>query len=213
MSAQAYQKNSPGGQDCVLTKMDGKGAATVYSTYLGGASSEACLAMAVDAAGSAHITGSTRSGDFPNSGANFGNVGPSPTRLNLDAAFVTKLNPAGSALVFSGYLAGAQSISQGHSIAVGANGRVYVGGLNLAPDFPLTEGALRSESGTGTFLTAYEPSGAALAYSAIVPAVSDVSHCKSMATATLGWASRRRQQARFRLRSSTRLTAVPGWGW
>src|SRR5262249_35563037 len=112
VSAQAYQKTSPGGQDCVLTKIDGKGAAVAYSTYLGGNNADTCLAMTVDSSGSAYITGSTRSGDFPNTGANFGNVKPSATRLNLDAAFVTRLNPAGSALEFSGYLAGALSISQ-----------------------------------------------------------------------------------------------------
>jgi uncharacterized protein (TIGR03437 family) len=174
VTTQAYQKSSPGGgQDCVVTKVDAKGAGMVYSTFLGGNNADTCLAMAVDPSGSVAITGSTRSGDFPNTGANFGDVKPSASRFNFDQAFVTKLNPAGSALLFSGYLAGAQSISQGHAIAVGPNGRIYVAGLNLAPDFPLTSGALRTPTGTGIFLSAYEPDGSALAYSAIVPALSD----------------------------------------
>ena len=86
-----------------------------FSTFLGGSSNEGDAAVAVDAAGQTYMTGLTFSVDFPTCGAT-GGPGTNPCAtdgasidsalgLNLDA-FVTKLNAAGTALIYSTYLGG-----------------------------------------------------------------------------------------------------------
>ncbi len=91
-------------QDAFVAKINPTGTAWVYSTYLGGNNVDEGNAIAVDASGSAYVTGYTASTNFPLS---------SPFRGSNAAsvdAFVTKLNPAGSALVYSTYLGGSARI-------------------------------------------------------------------------------------------------------
>ena len=102
----------------------------VYSTYLGGNNVDEGNAIAVDASGNAYVTGYTASTDFPLS---------SPLRSsNLASvdAFITKLNPVGSALVYSTYLGGSGT-DYGTSIAVDASGSAYVTGIVTSDDFPV----------------------------------------------------------------------------
>lgn len=72
----------------------------IYSTFLGGTSSEQGLGIAVDLQGSAYITGSSLSTDFPVANA-YQNV-----KSDFEDAFVVKLNPSGTGLVYSTYLGG-----------------------------------------------------------------------------------------------------------
>src|SRR5262249_48948546 len=89
----------------------------VYSTYLGGSGNDQGFAIAVDASGSAYVTGNTLSPDFPTANPIQGSTG------NGDA-FVTKMNPAGNALVYSTYLGGsATEVSRG--IAVDSSNQVF----------------------------------------------------------------------------------------
>jgi hypothetical protein len=106
-----------------------------YSTYLGGSGDDSGVAIAVDAAGDAFIAGQTRSTDFP-PGAH-GAVRPSPAG-NMGASFVAELNPAGTQLLYSSYLAGTTSnaFEQAFGIAVDTSGKIYVAGLTYAIDFP-----------------------------------------------------------------------------
>ena len=73
-----------------------------YSTYLGGSSNDSGVGIAVDTAGDAYVTGYTESVDFPTT------TGALQTNVSggFSDAFVTKLNPAGTALVYSTYLGG-----------------------------------------------------------------------------------------------------------
>jgi len=104
-------------------------------------------AIAIDAAGNAYITGQTQSSNFPTTGnafdrsLNFLNC----PRCSIDAtdAFVAKLNPTGSALVYSTYLGGATSTDDALSIAVDSAGSAYVAGETSSTDFPTTAGAFR----------------------------------------------------------------------
>ena len=85
-----------------MTKLDASGAALVYSTYLGGSDvDDGGYGIAVDGAGNAYVTGHTASTDFPTTAGAF-----DTTYNGGDDAFVTKLNPSGSALVYSTYLGG-----------------------------------------------------------------------------------------------------------
>ncbi len=107
----------------------------VYSTYLGGALRERAFAIAVDRDGNAYVTGRTESVDFPTTPGAF-----DTTQNGSFDVFVAKLNPAGSALVYSTYLGGSQN-DQGFGIAVDSSGNAYVTGVTESADFPTTPGA------------------------------------------------------------------------
>ena len=133
----------------------------VYSTYLGGDSEDSAYAIALDSAGNAYVTGITTSTNFP--------VTPGAVQASLGGnadVFVTKLNPSGSALVYSTYLGGSLA-DFGQGIAVDATGDAYVAGYTYSSDFP-TVRALQSVYGEGTtdaFVAKLNPDGSALIYS------------------------------------------------
>src|SRR5437867_427113 len=137
----AFRTTFGGRSDAFVTKLNGDGSALVYSTYLGGFSSDRGNAIAVDATGNAYVTGLTFSTNFPTTpGAvreTFGGI--------LDA-FMVKLNPAGTALVYSTFLGGS-SLDEGFGIAVDTAGSAYVTGGTESPDFPTTPGAVQTGFG------------------------------------------------------------------
>jgi hypothetical protein len=133
----------------------------VYSTYLGGSSTDIGNAIAVDTSGIAYVTGVTSSPNFPV-------VGGVQAFLNGDGdAFVSKLDPTGSTIVYSTYLGGS-SFDQGNGIAIDSAGNAYVTGLTFSSDFPATSGSFQpSAPGAplAAFITKLDPSGSALVYS------------------------------------------------
>src|SRR5262249_25520413 len=118
-------------QDAFVTELSPTGSALVYSTYLGGSNYEYGFGIAVDASGDAYVTGQTFSTDFPTTPGDFqSNCG---NNCSADGdAFVTELNPTGSALAYSTYLGGS-SYDNGYGIAVDASGNAYVAGLTESP--------------------------------------------------------------------------------
>ena len=119
-----------GGSDAFVAKLKPAGNALAYSTYLGGSSVDAAGGIAIDFLGNAYVTGHTASTDFLNlRGFQAANAG------SYDA-FVTKLNPAGAAVVWSTYLGGTGS-DAGYAIAADALGNAYVAGLTQSGDFPM----------------------------------------------------------------------------
>ena len=108
-----------------------------YSTLLGGTSHEIGSGIQVDAAGNAYVTGFTQSPNFPTTAGAFDRTGSASN--NLDA-FVTKLNPAGTALVYSTFLGGGNS-EWGRDIAIDPAGSAYVTGKTMSSNFPTTGGA------------------------------------------------------------------------
>jgi len=103
-----------------------------YSTYLGGSGSDQGNAIAVDSSGNAYVTGITNSTDFPTVNPI---QGTNNTTNQNYIAFVTKLNAAGSALVYSTYLGGSLGSRVG-GIAVDGSGNAYVTGNTMSTDFP-----------------------------------------------------------------------------
>ena len=99
----AFQSTLAGGSlDVFITGLDSSGSAIVYSTYLGGSRADEVWHLAIDATGNAYLGGLTDSTDFPTT------LGAFQTSYagGVFDAFVTKLNPSGSALVYSTYLGG-----------------------------------------------------------------------------------------------------------
>jgi len=141
--------------DGFVTKLNPTGTALVYSTYLGGSAENGNLGVAdgnpsaswgtyrltVDGSGNAYITGATRSTDFPVT------TGAFQTTNNAysgdDNAFVTILNPTGSALVYSTYLGGS-TYDFGNALALDGSNNVYIAGLTWSSNFPVTEGAFQT---------------------------------------------------------------------
>jgi len=158
----AYQ-TTPG--NIFVSKLNASGSALIYSTYVGtGGSSPS--AIAVNSRGEAYVTGIVSTGsDFPITSEAFQKV----NRGGINA-FVTKLNPTGTALDFSTYLGGSSSDGTA-AIFVDANDHAYVTGSASSTDFPVTEGAYQkvnrsTVSGWGNaFVTKLNSEGSGLMYS------------------------------------------------
>jgi hypothetical protein len=133
----------------------------VYSTYIGGSDQDNALGIAVDSTGHAYITGGSTSLDFP--------LRPPHAVLGVASrpAFVTKLNPDGSDLVYSTFIGGSVA-DDGSGIAVDRTGSAYITGFTISPDFPTTPGAFQTSLVPGsdsTFVLKLNPQGSALIYS------------------------------------------------
>ena len=132
------QISNGGGNDVFVTKLNAVGNMLVYSTYLGGSSTDFGIGIAVDASGNVYVTGSTSSANFPI----VDTADPAdPIQLNNAGstdAFVSKLNAAGNGLVYSTFLGGTDSDGAA-ALAVDASGNAYVTGSTSSIDFPLVE--------------------------------------------------------------------------
>jgi hypothetical protein len=161
--------------DAFVLELDASGASLIYSTFLGGGQYESTSSLNLDAAGNAYVVGHTASADFPTTPAAFdttcGVYGawcvPSPPwpPYNLDG-FVTKLNPSGSALVYSTF-AGGEGFDQVNDVAVDASGSAYVSGITWSTDFPTTGDAFdqtRGADGADAFVLKFNSTGTALLY-------------------------------------------------
>jgi Beta-propeller repeat len=131
-----------------------------FSTYLGGESFDTATAVALDATGNIYLVGWTQSPNFPT-------LAPlQPTMQGVDGdAFVTKINAAGSAILYSTFLGG--TLAQAAlGVAVDTAGNAYVAGSTTSADFPVTPGAFDTTSSTGgAFISKLDTTGSQLIYS------------------------------------------------
>jgi hypothetical protein len=150
-------------QDAVVSKLNARGSALVYSTFLGGTGFDNGSSIGV-LDRMAYVTGDTQSADFPTTPGAFDR-----TLDGSDAAFVTKLNARGSALVYSTFLSGFNQ-DFGRDIAVGTRGRAYVTGFTRSSDFPTTPGAFDTtfDGSEDAFVTKLNARGSALVYSTLL---------------------------------------------
>ncbi|HUB80343.1 MAG TPA: SBBP repeat-containing protein [Bryobacteraceae bacterium] len=181
--------NQERGYVAKFSPLEGAGPSLVYSTYLGGNTDTATAltdveliqGIAVDAAGNAYVTGITNEPDFPvTAGANQTNT-CGPTYECITVGFLTKLNPAGSGLVWSTLVGAppAGSSGQGSTVnsmiaapRIDAGGNVYITGqanVTGTPNFPLVNPLqpLAGTGGQGVFVTEYDPSGSTIVFSTI----------------------------------------------
>jgi hypothetical protein len=169
----AFDTTADGDYDYFVLKLSPDGSRLVYSTYLGGSDEDRSRAdgLAVDTAGNAYVTGETRSRNFPTTSGAFA----STYTGGLTDAFVTKLNPAGSGLVWSTFLGGG-SEDGGFSVSLDDAGNVYTAGQTYTsggfflPPFPTTPGAFdRTANGaTDVYAAKLNASGAALLWSTFI---------------------------------------------
>jgi hypothetical protein len=155
-----------GSYDAFVAKINPSGTAILYAGYLGGNGSDTANAIAVDASGNAYLTGYTSSTEatFPVT------AGPFLTFSGVFDAFVTKVNPAGTALVYSGFLGG-NADDYGSAIAVDASGNAYIAGATSSSEatFPVTVGPDLTHNGNSDgFVAKVHPSGASLVYAGYV---------------------------------------------
>ena len=185
----------PGGRaSAFITKFSADGSSLVYSTYLGGNGTDRGYAIAVDSSGSAYVTGLTTSPNFPiTSGAYQTVCSPAPNNTGAAtassncndfdySAFVTKLNPTGTGLVYSTFLGGSANWAYANAIAVDTAGRAYIAGNEtdicttghtFQSCFPTTNGAVIGGDKPGgrspqyAFLSVFDAAGAHLLYSTL----------------------------------------------
>lgn len=156
------QTGDPGSEDAFVAKLNRTGSALVYSTYLGGTGNEGGFGVAVDGRGSAYVAGFTSSADFPTTARAIQRT------VRSDDGFVTKLNPAGSALVYSTYLGGSGP-DAASGIAVDALGQAYVTGTTRSNNFPTRRAFQPTRRGdVDCFVAKVNATGSAFVYSSFL---------------------------------------------
>lgn len=152
-TAGALDNGRSGSSDAYVAKLDPTGANLIYATYLGGSGSEYAVAMDVDGAGNAHVTGLTGSADFPTTPGGYYPTQPVADLSNREGTFTAVIDPTGSFLVYSTY-------GGDDDIAVDDQGMTYlVGGAAAGrpSPFPATSGAFDVSSG-GSWLAKLDAS-------------------------------------------------------
>ena len=149
--------------DAFVTKLNPVGSALVYSTYLGGSATDYGTAIAVDSSGNAYVTGIVTSDDFPTVNA----IDSKLASHAVDDIFISKLNPSGSALLYSTYLGGG-SVDDPYAIAIDPSGNVYITGRTNSSDFPLTNPIQSTRFAFDMFVTEINAAGSAKVFSTFI---------------------------------------------
>jgi len=145
----------------------------VFSTFLGGSVADVANAIATDAAGNIYVAGGTRSPDFPTTPGAL----QSTPKAAPGYAFLTKLNPAGTGLIFSTYVGGTGG-DAAYGLSVDSSGNAYIVGQTASKDFPATAGAFQSvnPAGATSFVAKLNPSGSGLVYATYLGGTSSISY-------------------------------------
>jgi hypothetical protein len=155
-----------GEMDVFVAKVNPSGSALVYCGYIGGSGTDYGYGIAVDNTGNAYVTGETTSThtSFPVL------AGPHLTHNGGVDAFVSKVNPSGTALLYSGFLGGSGTDSA-RAIAVDTAGNAYITGSTNSTEatFPVTIGPDLTHNGAfDAFLVKVNSTGSALLYSGYI---------------------------------------------
>ncbi len=150
-------RRSLGGSDAFVVKLEAGGSSLIYGTYIGGTEGDFGQKIALDETGAVYLTGQTFSGDYPITPGGF------DTSLAQGDAFVTKLDPSGSQVLYSTYLGGDEGPEAGYGIGVDRTGAVYVFGTTLSGDFPMATGVYYQGS-LDLFVAKLNPTGTDLVW-------------------------------------------------
>jgi hypothetical protein len=162
-----------------VAKFAPSGTNLIYSTFLGGTNADQAFAIAVDAVGNAYVTGGATSPNFPDTATNVPGLSNGLTNnqsglILTTNAFLAKLNPTGSSLVYSAVFGGTNyGIDIGYGVAVDPAGDAFVVGATSSTSFPVTitnstpgQLAATNAGSSDVFITAFNPEASALLYSA-----------------------------------------------
>jgi hypothetical protein len=158
--------------DAFVAKLNPDGSALIYSTFLGGSGADSAYGITADNSGNAYVVGSTESANFPITPGAFQTVCNGGTNCATDGdAFVAKINPTGSALVYSTFLGGSGA-DNGYGIVINNSGNAYVTGGTSSTDFP-TSSPFQPANGGGedAFVAKLNSAGSGLDYSTYVGGV------------------------------------------
>jgi hypothetical protein len=151
-------QSRPGGdvQNVFVAKLSPDGTALVYSTYLGGTGVDSAADIAVDSLGAAYVVGNTTSPDFPS-------VNPLPVTGGGFDAFVAKLAPDGTRLIYSTHLGGSGG-EEAFGMAIDGSGAAYVTGNTSSGDFPTMNALQPQLVDRDAFVVKIAPEGGAMIY-------------------------------------------------
>jgi hypothetical protein len=187
-----------------VTKLNAEGTALIYSTYLGG--STACgpdtlgislpgdvgNGIAVDADGNAYVAGQACSKDFPTTKGAFQTIN-NAANSKAPNAFVIKLDPAGTSLLYSTFVGGTGQSNAGdvaQAIVTDSSGAAYIGGTAFSSNFPTTSGAFQTSNdtfpGDSAFVSKINASGSGLVYSTYLDGASGPSDVSGIAADSAG---------------------------
>jgi hypothetical protein len=180
LTSGTYQQTNNGSGsstfNAFVTKLNATGTGLVYSTYLGGTGNTQATALAVDSSGDVYVTGHTFATNFPTTSGAYQTA--SVAGAGGYTAFVTKLNSAGTSLVYSTYLGGSGNGNGAgettNALALDSSGDVYVAGYTDSANFPVTPGVFQTTNGavansaSNAFVTKLAPAGNTLVFSTLL---------------------------------------------
>jgi hypothetical protein len=143
--------------DAFVTRLSPSKSSLVYSTFLGSDGLDSGTDVTLDKTGNAYVAGYTDSTDFPTLNAYQAHQGA------LDA-FLSKVSPPGSALVYSTYLGGG-SDDIAYGLAVDVTGSAYLVGATKSADFPTWNPLQTDRADDDAFVTKFARSGSSFGYS------------------------------------------------
>ncbi len=187
-TSNAYQTSLKGTSNAFVAEINNAGSSLVYSTYLGGSGSDFGRAIAVTSAGSAFVTGSTNSSDFPTLNPVQGLLGLSSVATYCQGvpcadAFVTELSTGGTGLTYSTYLGG-NGYDSGEGIAIDTSGDSYITGSTTSTTFPADAPAATST----TYIFPFKSSLTGTAGNAFVATINPANNANiSITPATLNF--------------------------
>lgn len=174
---------APGMPTGFISKLSADGTSLVYSTLLGGTGDDDILGITLDGQYNAYVTGGTQSNDFPITPGAYETIYP-----GAYSAFVSKISPDATALIYSTYLGGAESATTGNAIAIDALNRAHICGLTSTTDFPTTPGVFQPVFGgteENAFVSIFDESGSQLVASTFI-GTSSYNEAKSIAVDSMG---------------------------
>ena len=145
-----------------VTKISSDGSKLIFSTYLGGSSSDDALSVAVESSGAVFVAGNTTSADFPTKNA----LQAKYPGAGATMAFLSKLTSDGHGLVYSTYYGGSQ-YNDAARVSPDNFGGVYLVGTTNSPDFPLTNSPQSLRGSADAFAARFAPDGQSVIYSIV----------------------------------------------
>ncbi len=166
VTAGAFDTTYAAEGDAWVARVSASGTSLVYATYLGGVRDDVALDLVVGSGGEATVVGYTRSADYPSTPGAFDPTYNGPS--DVTDGFVTRLNSAGTALLYSTFVGGT-GFDGAEAVALDEQDHAYVTGFGSSPDFPTTPSAYDTVvNGHDAYVLKLDPTGSSLIFSTML---------------------------------------------